>query len=216
MRVEIVVRVGIPRWVIMLSAGLAPVLVTGAWLVAGARQPASYSPFRQTVSALAGQGAVDPWIMTLALYAVGGCYLITAAGLTELRPLPRVLLAAAGLCSVGVALSPEPRQGPTVGHLAWTVLGAIIIAVWPAFTGRRLPLRPVVLTLAWANGVTLLFVAMLCWVLVETQGGSALGLAERLTVSVQTAWPFVVAVALRGRRAEHRLAQPAREHVRHG
>jgi hypothetical protein len=32
---------------------------------------------------------------------------------------------------------------------------------------------------------------------VETQGGSLLGLAERLTSSLQTSWPFVVALALR-------------------
>jgi hypothetical protein len=31
---------------------------------------------------------------------------------------------------------------------------------------------------------------------IETQGGSALGMAERLTSSVQTSWPFVVAVVL--------------------
>jgi hypothetical protein len=45
--------------------------------------------------------------------------------------------------------------------------------------------------------VTIVFVLMLGWVFVETQGGSDLGLAERVTSSVQTAWPFMVAVALR-------------------
>jgi hypothetical protein len=44
--------------------------------------------------------------------------------------------------------------------------------------------------------VTVVFLALLCWLVIETQGGSDLGMAERLTSSVQTSWPFVVAVVL--------------------
>jgi len=44
--------------------------------------------------------------------------------------------------------------------------------------------------------VTAVFLALLCWLVIETQGGSALGVAERLTSSVQTTWPCVVAVVL--------------------
>jgi hypothetical protein len=44
--------------------------------------------------------------------------------------------------------------------------------------------------------VTAVFLALLCWLVLETQGGSNLGMAERLTSSVQTSWPFVVAVVL--------------------
>jgi hypothetical protein len=44
--------------------------------------------------------------------------------------------------------------------------------------------------------VTAVFVGLLCWLVMETQGGSDLGLAERLTSSVQTSWPFVVALVL--------------------
>ena len=39
--------------------------------------------------------------------------------------------------------------------------------------------------------------ALLGWLLAETRDGSVLGLAERLTSSIQTCWPFIVAVALR-------------------
>lgn len=212
------VRTGgrVPRWAVM-SSGLAPVLLTGGWLLASALQPPSYDPVRQTMSQMAGPGAADPWIMTETMLVVGACYFITAAGLTEARRPARFLLVVAGLCSVGIATSPEPQnQAPTLMHLAWTVLGGITIALWPAFTGRRLPRRPAVLTIGWATGVTLVFCAMLFWVLAETQGGSALGLAERLTASVQTTWPFVVAVALRWRRAQALPEQRAREPVRHG
>ena len=43
-------------WAI-ISAGLAPILLTGAYLIAGILQPASYSPVRTTISAMAGQAA---------------------------------------------------------------------------------------------------------------------------------------------------------------
>jgi len=41
------------------------------------------------------------------------------------------------------------------------------------------------------------FIALLCWLVIQTQGGSVLGLAERLASSIQITWPFVVALALR-------------------
>ena len=44
--------------------------------------------------------------------------------------------------------------------------------------------------------MTAVFLVLLCWLVIETQGGSDLGTAERLTSSVQTSWPFVVAVVL--------------------
>src|SRR6185437_4479431 len=79
-------RVGhtVPEWAVV-SAGLSPILLAGAWLVAGARQPSSYSPVHQTVSVLAGQAATDRWIVTAALFVVGACHFVTAAGLTGLR-----------------------------------------------------------------------------------------------------------------------------------
>src|SRR5260370_724294 len=39
--------------------------------------------------------------------------------------------------------------------------------------------------------------ARLSWLLMETRDGSVLGLAERLTSSIQTCWPFIIAFALR-------------------
>ncbi|HTT55399.1 MAG TPA: DUF998 domain-containing protein [Streptosporangiaceae bacterium] len=185
-----------PGWV-LVTAGLSPILVTVAWLVAGTLQPASYSPVRDTVSALAGLGGTDRWIMTSALFAVGGCYLATAAGLAGLRAPARILLAVAGLSSIGIAASPEPAAGTTTRHLAWTALGAATITIWPAFTGRRSPGQPLILGTRGAAVVTTVFAGLLGWLLIETQQGTLLGLAERVMTSIQTAWPFLVAVALR-------------------
>jgi hypothetical protein len=166
-------------------------------------QPAFYSPMRQTISTMAGQAGTDRWIMTGGTFLVGGCYLLTAAGLTCVRASARVLLAVAGLAGIGIAASPEPASGSTPRHLAWTALGAVTIAVWPAFIARRTSPRPLILTVHGSAAVTAVFVALLGWLVIETRDGSVLGLAERLTSSVQTSWPFIVAVTLRRTRGEH-------------
>src|ERR1700722_1313519 len=64
-------RRAVPVWAIV-SAGLSPAVMTVAWLVADTLQPASYSPLRQTVSVLAGQAGADRWIVTGALFLIGG------------------------------------------------------------------------------------------------------------------------------------------------
>jgi hypothetical protein len=172
-------------------------LATGGWIVAGAVQPASYSPVGTTISVMAGHAGTDRWIMTGALLLVGGCQLVTAAGLAGLRLPARVVLVVAGLSSIGIAVSPEPAHGSTPQHLAWTALGAVALAVWPAFVARRAPPRPLILSSYGCAVVTAVFIALLGWLVIETQGGSDLGLAERLFLSTETCWPFVVGIALR-------------------
>jgi hypothetical membrane protein len=184
------------QWTV-ISAGLSPVLATGGWLVADAVQPASYSPVGTTISVMAGDGGTDRWIMTAALFLVGACQFVTAAGLADVRVSARILLAVAGLSSIGIAVSPEPVRGSTPQHLAWTSLGAVALAVWPAFAARRAPPQPLILTSYARALVTAVFIALLGWLVIETQGGSDLGAAERLFLSTETCWPFVVAVALR-------------------
>jgi len=103
----------------------------------------------------------------------------------------------AGLAGIGIAASPDPARGATPRHLAWTVLGAVTIAVWPAFAARRASPRPLILSVYGSAAVTAVFIALLGWLLAETRDGSVLGLAERLTSSIQTCWPFIIAVALR-------------------
>jgi hypothetical membrane protein len=188
----------VPGWAV-ISAALAPIVAVGAWVVAGALQPAAYSPMRQTISVMAGLGGTDRWVMTWALFAVGLAEFITAAGLTALRPAARALLLIAGVASIGIASFPEPAVGSTWPHLAFTALGAAALAIWPAFTAvpRAGVPRPAVLSPLGASAATAVLLVLLAWLAIETQGGSQLGLAERLTSSVDTCWPFVVAVSLR-------------------
>jgi len=58
------------RWAVA-SAALSPVATIGGWLVAEALQPPCYSPLRSTISGLAGLGATDRWIITIALLMAG-------------------------------------------------------------------------------------------------------------------------------------------------
>ncbi|HEY5358585.1 MAG TPA: DUF998 domain-containing protein [Streptosporangiaceae bacterium] len=200
-------------WWALVAAGLSPILMTAAWLIADTLQPTSYSPVRQTVSVLAGLGGTDRWIVTSALFVVGACNLVTAAGLAGVRRPGRVLLIIAGVASIGIATSPEPAGGSTPEHLAWTALGAVTIAVWPAFLARRGP-RPLVTSVRATIPVTTVFVALLGWLIIETQGGAALGLAERLTSTIEISWPFIVALALRAAAASAEL--PAGERAEPG
>jgi hypothetical membrane protein len=204
----------VPGWAV-LSAGLVPVALTVAWLVADSVQPRTYSPIRDTVSVLAGLNGTDRWIMTWGLFLVCGFYLITAVGLAGVAMPARILLIVAGVCSAGIATSPEPPSGPTATHLAWVALGGVTIAIWPAVAGWRMQDRPLVLSVWSSAVVTLMFFALLAWVVLQTRGGKDLGLAERLDSGVQTCWPFVVALVLRhaarDRRPDTALADPRDE-----
>jgi hypothetical protein len=172
-------------------------LATVGWLVADAVQPASYSPVGKTISVMSGRAGTDRWIMTGALLLVGGCQLVAAVGLAGVRLPARILLAVAALSSIGIAVSPEPVRGSTPQHLAWTALGAVALAVWPAFVAWRAPPGPAILSRYGGWVVTAVFIALLGWLVIETQGGRDLGLAERLFLSIETCWPFIVAIALR-------------------
>ncbi len=194
--------VSLSRWA-AVSTALTPLLMIGAWLVAETLQPSSYNPVQSSISGLAALGATDRWIVTGALLLVGACYFVTAACLPGLRKSARTVLVIAGLSSIGIAMSPQPVHGTNTQHMVWTSLGAVAIAVWPAFTARRAPSQPLILRPLGVAAVTVVSLALLTWLVMETQGGAALGLAERLVTGLQITWPFVVILALRSGRVRN-------------
>ena len=187
----------VPGWAVG-AALLAPVVLVGGWLIAGALQPASYSPMRQTMSALAGHSGTDRWVMTAALLVVGSCQVATGAGLTAVRMPARILLILTGLSTLGIAATPEPATGPTPRHLAFAVCCVVTTAVWPVLVASRAPVRSWILSVHGCATVTVIFAGLSCWLLIAARdGGGDLGLAERLTSAIQGLFPLVVALALR-------------------
>jgi hypothetical protein len=187
----------VPGWVVV-TALLGPAVLVGGWLIAGALQPASYSPMGQTISALAGQAGTDRWVMTAALLVVGGCQFATGARLTAVRLPARILLMLTGLSTLGLVAAPELSTGPTSGHLAFAVSCVVTTAVWPALIIRRPPAPSWLLSVTGGLVVTALFAGLSCWLLIAAQAGAGdLGLVERLTSGVQSLYPLVVALALR-------------------
>ena len=171
------------------SAALAPLALVGGWTVAAARQPPTYDPVRDTISALAASGAEDPWIMTLGLVLVGGAHVATALGLEEARPTGRLLLGAGGVATVLVAVFAQP----SAGHLPAATASFGALALWPA--GSGMPGRAS--SLIAAGGL----LALVGWLVVELGDGARLGLSERVAAGAQALWPLaVVATVARSRR----------------
>jgi hypothetical membrane protein len=186
----------VPGWAVG-TAFLAPAVLIGGWLMAGALQPASYSPMRQTISVLAGYSGTDRWVMTSALLLVGSCQIATGAGLTAVRVPARILLILTGLSTLGIAATPEPATGPTSYHLAFAVSCVITTAVWPMLVVRRTPAQAWILSACGCAAVTVTFAGLSCWLLIAAKDGGDLGMVERLTSAVLGLFPLVVALASR-------------------
>ncbi len=164
-----------------------------SWLMAAALQPATYSPVRQSVSVLAGHGGRDRWLVTGALFVAAGLYLLTALSLVELPFRARLGSFAVALCAVGIALSPQPVHGSTDRHVAFTVIGAFTIAIWPLLAFRRSAPDSSPTGLRTACIAAVVFLALLVWTLIEAQHGAHLGLSERISSGIQECWPGIVA-----------------------
>lgn len=184
----------------LLSSAAVPIVLAAAWLVADTVQPASYSPMRQTVSVLSGDAASQRWIVTIALYAVGAGYLVTALGMRDLAAAARNGLLVAGISAIGVAAFPVPVHGTSRPHAVFVVVGAVAIAAWPALAARQASVRAAVGARLSAVAIVV-SAALFLWTAVEVRGGSLLGLAERTSSGLQVAWPFVVALTVRRVRA---------------
>ncbi|WP_354639191.1 DUF998 domain-containing protein [Kitasatospora camelliae] len=184
----------VPWWAVV-SAVCAPLLLVGGWAVAGLLHGPGYDPVTETISLLARRGAPDRWVMGAALMALGVCDIVTALGLRPAFLLGRIVLAAGGVTSVLVSLSPVPHQGASHLHGMTVVVGFSLLALWPCLAAvrRRSPpwaLRPGPAALATAS--MLLGAA---WFMLELRHHGAAGAVERLVTAAQAAWPLVVVLS---------------------
>jgi hypothetical membrane protein len=179
----------VPGWAV-LSASAAPVFMIGGWTVGAALQPGRFDSVRDTISALAGRGATDRWVMTAGLAGLGVCHLVTALGLRPAARPGRLLLATGGAAAVLVAVFPVPAEGSSAVHQAVAGVSFVSLALWPALSGRRGPrvLKPPTSIAAAAT-----LCGLLGWFAVELYGdGQRIGLTERLVAGAQALWPLAV------------------------
>src|SRR5262245_40961404 len=173
---------GVPRWGVLMAAGV-PVLLVGGWTLAAARQPPTYDSRTDTISALAAEGATDRWIMTLVFATIGLCYVLIALALREPGLPGRIALATGGMATVLVAVFPEPRGGPADRHGGVATVASSAVAIWPVLASRRgphvsWPLRPVASATA-----SIVLVGLLVWFVSALQRQTLVGTYERLAAA---------------------------------
>jgi hypothetical membrane protein len=185
----------VPWWGAVSSAA-APVLMIGGWTVAAALQARPFDQVTGTISALAGYGATDRWVMTLALAGVGICHVSTGLALRPAAAPGRLLLMTGGVATLVVAASPLPAGGGgSVRHTIAAAVGFITLAFWPIFSARREPSVPGVLRLRAGAAATVVLFALLVWFGAELMGGGEVGLAERVIAGAESLWPLAVVLA---------------------
>ncbi len=197
----------VPWWAV-LSSACAPVLLIGGWQLAAARQSGGFDPVSQTISALAGRGATDSWIMTTALLGVGVCHTITAAGFAPAAAPGRLLLGTGGTATVVLAGAPLPVTGTSPVHTVAATAAFTTLSVWPALAWRRCDTQHCD-TQHWGmpgRGVSLVVSAGLLglfgWFGIEYFSQSPrIGLSERLLAGAQALWPLAAVLLARRSKA---------------
>lgn len=186
-------------WWTLLSSGCAPVLLIGGWATAGLLQGPGYDPVTQTISLLAAEGAPGRWVLTATLFALGTCHLVTAWGLRAAAFAGRLALSGGGMSVIALALIPAPRSGGSLSHGFVAAVAFALMTVWPMLAAHRGDTTPWALRPALSIAASVLMVVVAAWFLLELRYQGAAGAAERVLTSVQSVWPFVVAIACRRR-----------------
>ena len=179
----------------LVSASLAPVFLIGGWTLAAQRQPAGYDATRDTISALAGLGATDRWVMTAGLVGLGVCHLVTASGLRGAATAGRILLATGGVATLAVAAFPVPRTGSSAAHAVAALVAFGALTLWPAHVSKT---------------ATAVLAILLAWFALELFGdGAHIGLSERVLAGAQALCPLLVLIITRrGTSAGTRTVKP--------
>ncbi|MEU7921532.1 DUF998 domain-containing protein [Micromonospora zamorensis] len=197
----------VPNWAVATAAA-APLLLVAGWTVAEARQPAGYDPIRDTISELAGQEAVDAWIMITALVLLGCCYLAVAAVLHAAGLPSRFLLAVGGVATIALVAFPRPTVGGSLSHGIAATVAVLALALWPAGSALWLPRGhdtehpsrpdpPWAFRRAVGLSATVVLLALFGWCAYEVTSGSRTGLAERVTAVAVSLWPLLAILSAR-------------------
>jgi hypothetical membrane protein len=184
---------------------LAPVILIAGWTLAADLQPVPFDAIQRSISALGAVGMPYRWIVALALLGVGICHATTGIALRPAAEAGRVLLVIGGISSILIAVSPQPSGGGSLAHEAFSLVGVVVMTIWPIAAIRRERGAPFGLRPAAAVVMTGFTLALLVWFSIELFHGPELGLAERTVTADQSIWPLVVVVSVRLAR-QRRLA----------
>lgn len=177
------------------AAWSAPALLVAGWTIGAALQPAIYNPVRDTISALAAEGASDRWVMTGALITVGICYFVVATGLRPAQFNGRAMLACGGVATCLVAAFPQPSRGNSVAHTIAATVAFVALGAWPIFAGQRGAWAPLLSRTATC-AATAILLGLVVWFASEIHGDQR-GLAERSAATAQALWPLMVVMSCR-------------------
>lgn len=194
----------------VVSSVLASVALVGGWTWAADLVGDGFDPRAESISALASLATPHRWVMTSALVVTGLAHVVTAWALGSARRTGRILLAAAGVATLGVAAVPLPsRTESSAAHTAVATLAFGLLALWPVFAATDD--GPAVLRrrVAWPAGAVLVAAVLS---LAVGLSGSAFGLHERVVAVLTVLWPVVTAVGVWWS-AGHRIGS---RRLRHG
>lgn len=194
-------------WWGVASSVLAPAILIGGWTAAADLQPAPFDPVSRSISALGMVGMPYRWVIAVSLLGVGVCHAITGLALRAAAEPGRALLIIGGISSILIAVNPQARHGGSLPHEAFSLLGVVVMTMWPIAAIRREPSAPLGLRPAAAYASTGFAVALLVWFTAELFNGPLLGLTERAVAAGQSIWPLLVVLSVLAVR--QRAAAPA-------
>ncbi len=183
-------------WWGVVSSVLAPVILISGWTIAAYLQPVPFDAIRRSISALGAVGMPYRWVITLTLVGVGICHATTGFALRPAAESGRVLLIVGGISSILIAVNPQPRHGGSLAHEAFSLVGVVVMTLWPVASIRRDAGAPLGLRARAAYAVTAVTLAVLLWFTVELFNGPELGLAERTITADQSLWPLLVVLSV--------------------
>jgi hypothetical membrane protein len=190
------VRAGTVPWWGVASSLLAPVILIGGWTAAADLQPVPFDAVQRSISALGAVGMPYRWVIALALLGVGICHATTGIALRPAPEAGRALLVIGGISSILIAVNPQPPGGGSLAHEAFSLVGVVVMTVWPIAAIRREPGAPLGLRLPAAVAITSVTLAIELWFVMELFHGPELGLAERTVTADQSIWPLLVVLSV--------------------
>jgi len=171
------------------------ILIAG-WTVAADLQPHPFDGVRRSISALGAMGMPYGWVIAVALVGVGICHAATGLALRPAAEPGRILLVIGGISSMLIGLNPQGAHSGSLPHEAFSLIGVVVMTIWPVAAMRRDPGAPFGLRPVAACATTVVTLVVLLWFTIELFNGAQLGLAERTVAADQSLWPLVVVLSV--------------------